>query len=169
MKILTEQHKYPPRLIETPTGYISTDAIIKQNNINRMSIFSLYRHNSIGPGPYTEWLLIYDEIGPLFVRETRELTEEEKTKQLQNERASLNITRLQARLTLIDLPDISNTYNNAWEAILAWISTQDDATKAFFEDAQNWNRLDPNVLLGGKMLGLDDIELDNLFKIASQR
>jgi hypothetical protein len=169
MKILTEQHKYPPRLLKTPTGYVSSDAIIKQGNIQRMTTLGLYRHNIIGPGPYTEWSLMYDQIGPLFIQETRELTEEEKTQKLENERASLNITRLQARLVLIDLPDISNTYNNAWEAIHAWANTQDNAVKAFFEDAQHWNRLDPNVLLGSKIFGWDDIMLDNLFKMASER
>jgi len=80
--ILTDQHKPPPRLINTGTGTVSSAALIKQNDVARMSTDRLYRHESIGPGPYTDWELTSDAEGPLFTRQTRELTAEELSAEL---------------------------------------------------------------------------------------
>jgi hypothetical protein len=77
--ILTDQHKRPPRLINTGTGTVAFSALIKQGDVARMSTYRLYRHESIGPGPYGDWELSSDAEGPLFVRQTRELTPEEMT------------------------------------------------------------------------------------------
>jgi hypothetical protein len=75
--ILTDQHTRPERLINTGTGTVSLAALIKQGDVARMSTYRLYRHESIGPGPYGDWELTSDAEGPLFVRQTRDLTPEE--------------------------------------------------------------------------------------------
>jgi hypothetical protein len=77
MNVLTEQHQRPPRLIETGTGTISSAALIKQGDYTRMASLGLYRHDSVGPGPYSEWMAEPDTLGPRYVRQTRALTPEE--------------------------------------------------------------------------------------------
>jgi hypothetical protein len=68
----------------------------------------------------------------------------------------------------MDQEDPSGTHSNAWEAVLTWASTQAPKVQAFFEDAQTWKRLDPNVLAGAAAFGWDDATLDQVFEIASQ-
>jgi hypothetical protein len=75
--ILSNQHQAPPRLINVGTGTVASAALIKQGDVARMSIYRLYRHESVGPGPYGDWELSSDEEGPLFARQTRDLTPEE--------------------------------------------------------------------------------------------
>jgi hypothetical protein len=75
--ILTNQHQALPRLINTNTGTVSSAALIKQNDVARMASLGLYRHESIGHGPYGDWELSSDAEGPLFIRQTRDLTPEE--------------------------------------------------------------------------------------------
>jgi hypothetical protein len=77
--ILTDQHSRSERLINTGTGTVAAAALIKQGDYARMASLGLYRHESIGPGPYGDWELSSDAEGPLYTRQTRELTPEEMT------------------------------------------------------------------------------------------
>jgi len=94
--ILTPTQKSPPRLIDTGTGTVSSAALIKQNNVRRMASLGLYRHESIGDGPYGEWELSSDHQGPLYTRTTRDLSAEEieqRREQLQRLRSAERVRR----------------------------------------------------------------------------
>jgi hypothetical protein len=87
---------------------------------------------------------------------------------LQRQRESSKITRLQARLFLLDQEDPIGTHNNAWDAVIDWAQTQSPEVQAFFADAQTWKRLDPNVIAGASEFGWDDLTLDAVFSAAAQ-
>jgi len=94
--IFTDQHKAPPRLINTGAGTVASAALIKQGDIQRMASLGLYRHESIGPGPYGDWELTSDAEGPLYTRQTRDLTPEEieaRREQLQTLRSQERVRR----------------------------------------------------------------------------
>jgi hypothetical protein len=94
--ILTDQHQAPPHLINTGTGTVASAALIKQGDYTRMASLGLYRHESIGPGPYSEWMAEPDAQGPRYVRQTRALTPEEieaRRKQLQALRSQERVRR----------------------------------------------------------------------------
>jgi hypothetical protein len=94
--ILTDQHKAPPRLYNTGHGNVASAALIKQGDIQGMARLGLYRHESIGPGPYGDWELTSDAEGPLFTRQTRDLTPEEvdaRREQLQALRSEERVRR----------------------------------------------------------------------------
>jgi hypothetical protein len=77
MDILTTSHAEPPIKVETPTGAEYFQHLLHRLSYAELSALGLYRHVSIGDGPYTEWTLIEDEDGPLYQRETRERTPKE--------------------------------------------------------------------------------------------
>jgi hypothetical protein len=94
--ILTDQHTRPERLINTGAGTVSLVALIKQGDVARMSTYRLYRHESIGAGPYADWELSNDAEGPLYVRQTRDLTPEEieaRRERLQDLRSQERVRR----------------------------------------------------------------------------
>jgi hypothetical protein len=94
--ILTDKHQRPDRLINTNTGTVSSAALIKQGDIARMASFGLYRHESIGPGPYGNWMLSADDHGVVYVRQPRVLTPEEieaRREQLQSLRSQERVRR----------------------------------------------------------------------------
>jgi len=84
-------------------------------------------------------------------------------------RQQQEITRLQARLQLLDTPDPTGQFDNAWETVNAWAHAHGGATLAYFEDAQHWRRLDQFVIAGGAEFGWSDDDLDQLFAAAAQR
>jgi hypothetical protein len=75
--ILTNQHQRAPRLINTGSGTVASAALIQQGDVPRMASLGLYRHESIGAAPYGDWELTSDAEGPLYTRQTRDLTPEE--------------------------------------------------------------------------------------------
>lgn len=79
--------------------------------------------------------------------------------QLVEWRSKQSITRLQARLALID--------EGLWEAVMAFAAQADARTQAFFEDAQTWKRQDPTLIAAAPLLGLSAEQLDQLFKLAA--
>jgi len=77
MKILTAAHSEPPPVIPTPDGDRYAQQLLHEGDYAAMAAGGLYRHESIGPGPYGAWTLAGDEHGPLYHRITRDLTAEE--------------------------------------------------------------------------------------------
>jgi hypothetical protein len=76
-------------------------------------------------------------------------------------RESASISRLQARLQLLDA--------GLWAGVMAWAAAADPAAAAFFEDAQVWRRNDPTLAAAAAQLGLSDSDLDDLFRAAALR
>jgi len=148
--ILTNQHQIPPKTYVHNGMRYATQPLIDS-------------------GPYTDWTLTSDALGPLYIRQTRALTQEEQEEQLQASRESMSITRLQARLQLLDTPDPSGQFTNAWEAVKTWAEAQGGAVLAFFEDARYWRRLDQFVLQAAPEFGWSEQDLDDLFAAAAQR
>ncbi len=75
----------------------------------------------------------------------------------------LSVTRLQARLALIDA--------ELWDAVTAYFQdpSRTPAEQAFWEDAQNWLRDDPTLASAGTALGLTEEQIDGLFVDAATR
>jgi len=88
---------------------------------------------------------------------------------LQHQRETQEITRLQARLQLLDTPDPTGQFSDAWEVVKAWAEAQGGAVLAFFEDAERWRRLDQFVLQAAPEFGWSAEDLDQLFAAAAQR
>jgi hypothetical protein len=158
--ILTDQHQHPPRLINTGTGTVASAALIKQNDVQRMSIYRLYRHECIGPGPYGDWELTNDAEGPLFTRQTRELTADEQAAQLQAWRESATVDRVYAELTLIEA--------GLFDAVTAYFESPDrtDAERVWFRSTPRWRRMHDAVQTSAAAFGLSDEQLDGLFQAA---
>ncbi len=72
----------------------------------------------------------------------------------------VSITRLQARLALLEA--------GLWDAVMAWASTADARSQAYFEDAQTWYRDDPILNAAAPALGLSASALDELFRRAAR-
>jgi hypothetical protein len=120
-----------------------------------------------GPAPlgYTDWELRQDAEGrDYYYREPVGTQEERDAAALQQSREAMILSRLQARLLLLQTPDPSGTFGSAWEAVMAWATTQDATTQAFWEDAPHWERLDPRVIAGAVAFGWDESTLDVLFE-----
>jgi hypothetical protein len=80
------------------------------------------------------------------------------------------ITRLQARLTCLDLPAPGGGAAHLWAWLEQWAaSTASDTARAFFEDAAHWRRDDPLLLALAADIGLDADDLDDLFILAATR
>ena len=76
-------------------------------------------------------------------------------------RVSASISRLQARLQLLDA--------GLWAGVMAWAAAADPASAAFFDDAQVWRRNDPTLAAAAAQLGLSESDLDDLFRAAALR
>lgn len=107
-------------------------------------------------------------VGESFVQQWNvvNLTNEEQADRLNELRQEMKVTRLAARLALID--------NGLWDSIPAVIDAIPDATQkavslAYFEDAQNWERLDATVIALGAALGLSESQIDDLFTLAASK
>ena len=167
MRILTAQHTRPGRTVTVNGQVYPTQLLIDREDWAKLAQGGAYRHvTAEGPAPlgYTDWVLT----GDTYTREPAGTQAERDAAALQRTREGMTITRLQARLLLLQTPDPSATFASAWEAVLAWATTQDANVLAFFEDAQNWKRLDPNVIAGATAFGWDDATLDNLFAAGAQ-
>jgi len=168
--LLTSSHQIPPRAYVYNGLRYATQPLIDAGDYQALADKAgCYRHESAGPGPYTDWALTSDADGPLYQRETRELTNDEQEARLQQSREQQEITRLQARLQLLDTPDPTGQFTDAWEAVKTWAGAQGGAALAFFEDAQRWKRLDPFVIQAAPAFGWSAEDLDNLFAAAAQR
>ena len=81
--------------------------------------------------------------------------------QLAQARESMIVSRLQARLALIQA--------GLWASVELW--AQDPETPpehlAFFEDASNWQRNDSTLAAAATALGLTDEQMDGLFALAA--
>ena len=77
---------------------------------------------------------------------------------LAQEREGMVCTRLQAMLALGEA---------RWGAVTAALAAQPWDVRARFNDATEWRRLNPLVImLGGQVLGLTEAQLDDLFRLA---
>jgi len=161
--VLTDQHKTPSRLVITGTGTVSSAALIKQGDVARMASLGLYRHESVGPGPYSDWELTSDEDGPLYRRETRELTAEEEAAQLQAWREIAAVDRVYAELTLIEA--------GLFDAVTAYFEAPErtDVERVWFRSTPRWRRLHDAVVTSAIALGISDEQLDGLFQAAMDK
>jgi hypothetical protein len=133
--ILTDQHTRPDRLINTGTGTVSSAALIKQGDIQRMASLGLYRHESIGSGPYGDWELSSDAEGSLYTRQTRDLTPEEielRREQLQDQR-SLRRAEVQASGFMHDGHIYRSDQNSRMDLTAATLQAQMATDVAAFE------------------------------------
>jgi len=76
------------------------------------------------------------------------------------ERAGMRCPRLWCRLVLVDA--------GLWAQLEQWASAPErsEIERAYWADAQIWRRTDPLVSAVGPALGLDDAQLDDLFRAA---
>jgi len=76
--ILTDQHQPPPKTYVHNGMRYATQPLIDAGDYQALADKAgCYRHESEGPGPYTDWTLTSDADGPLYHRTTRERTAEE--------------------------------------------------------------------------------------------
>lgn len=94
----------------------------------------------------------------------RDLTEQELADRLQARREAMVVPRLSARLALIGA-GLWDTIQPAIDAIAD--DTERAVAQAYFDDARNWERLDPWVASIGAAMGLSEAELDALFEAAA--
>jgi hypothetical protein len=88
-------------------------------------------------------------------------TPEEIQVEIDNERETMECTRLQARLALIQF--------GLWNAVNSYfsdINNRTDVELAFWEDAQIWKRSDNTLINAGSSLGLSESDIDELFVLA---
>ena len=166
MKYLTADHTTPPRHVTQNGRLIPTRPLIAAQNTAKLAELGIYPHvTAPGAAPlgYTDWVLVDGQ----YVREPAGTQEERDAAELVQQRELMQITRLQARLMLLETPAPSGTFTSAWDAVQAWAQTQAADVQAFFEDAQNWKRNDPNVAAGAVAFGWDAATLDALFEQAS--
>ena len=81
--------------------------------------------------------------------------------QLAQARASMIVSRLQARLALIQA--------GLWSAVELWAKNPETPPEhlAFFEDAATWQRNDATLSAAATALGLSDEQMDGLFALAA--
>lgn len=94
----------------------------------------------------------------------RAYTQEELDAQLAAERAGMRVSRLNCRVYLIQI--------GLWDNIQPLINAIPDPmqkalAQAFFEDAQNWERMDATVIMLAQGLGLSEEQLDTMFREAA--
>jgi hypothetical protein len=76
----------------------------------------------------------------------------------------MEITRLQARLTLIEV--------SLWDSVVAYFNDTNSRTAeelAFWEDAPIWKRNDPIIINSATTLGISEEQLDSLFTLAQTK
>jgi hypothetical protein len=170
---LTAAHEAAPLTVTSGSSTFTLRALTRRDDAPaRLPAFGVYAHcTAPGDAPlgYTEWAqaqatyttdagesVTFD----YYHREPDGTAEEIAAALVTQRRAGTRCTRLQARLALIDA--------GMWSAVTAYFAdpSRTDAEVAFFEDASNWERLDPTLTAGATALGLDDAALDALFTAA---
>ncbi|NCC33980.1 MAG: hypothetical protein EOM24_18495 [Chloroflexia bacterium] len=168
MIYLTVQHTRPPSHIIAGGKRIPLAPLIAREDTARLAQYGIYPHHPLEPGiPYPlgkEWV----ELDGEWFEETIG-TPEEIQAALDAQAAaareayldSLECTRLQARLELID--------RDLWDSVQAWVGSQSAATKAYFDDAQTWRYRDERLQAGATDLGLSDAQLIAILEAARLR
>lgn len=108
--------------------------------------------------------LVFDADGMIDMRAIDEppylvpYTEQER---VEKARASMIVSRLQARLALIQA--------GMWSAVELWAQDPDTPPEhlAFFADAATWQRNDATLSAAATALGLTDEQMDGLFALAA--
>lgn len=74
-------------------------------------------------------------------------------------RATASCTRMQGILALGEA---------RWAMVLEYRNTATWAEQVVIDDAGNWHRASQNIAFFGYLLGLSDLEIDNLFLVAAE-
>jgi len=94
---------------------------------------------------------------------TREYTAEEATAwnaaRLANERAGMKVSRLQAKIAMMQAGVLS--------AVEAAVAAADPAVQMAWADAIEFRRFSPTILALSAQLGMTDTQLDDLFRAAA--
>jgi len=161
----TQTHQAPPRHIKHDGMLTPTAPLIRADDRDTLATLGIYPHITLpGDAPlgYTAWQVTGDGH---YAREPAGSEAEREAARLRQRRKRQSLTRLQARLYLLSMPDA--THGTAWDAVQAWAVSQGGAVQAYFEDAQHWQRLDAHVLAGAEQFGWDAQHLDEMFTAAA--
>jgi hypothetical protein len=88
--------------------------------------------------------------------------EERDAETLSRWRNSTAVSRLACRCTLLSHSEYAGEYDSEWDRVEAYIAEYaTPLQRAYFEDAQRWNRMDATLVALGSMLGYTDTVLDD--------